>query len=68
MQIGSFTDSNYRPCMVCDKPGKPKHVMPGTGLEVCRKEAGERVGYLHANCKDAWTAKHGGTEFTFRSF
>lgn len=69
MQSQFFTDS-YRPCMECDRPGKPKPVVRGldVGVEVRKTETDELVGYLHANCKDAWISKHAETGFSFRPF
>lgn len=59
----------YRPCMECDAPGRPKTVLFGfgVGVEVRKRETAEFVGYLHANCKDAWVSKNGETEFSFHS-
>ena len=69
MESHFFADSNYRPCMVCDAPGRPKAVAGlGHGVEVRRKDTGDIVGYLHANCKDAWTCEFGEIEFSFRLF
>jgi hypothetical protein len=54
--------------MECDKPGKPKPVLVGrgVGVEVRKTSTEELVGYLHANCKDAWTSKNGEAGFSFR--
>lgn len=70
MRSQSFIDSSYRPCMECNRPGKPKPVMPGLGfgVEVRRKDNGNLVGYLHANCKDAWVSKHGEANYSFQPF
>lgn len=56
--------------MECNRPGKPKPVMPGLGfgVEVRRKDNGNLVGYLHANCKDAWVSKHGEANYSFQPF
>lgn len=63
----SFSDQ-YRPCMECDRPGKPKSVVRGlgVGVEVRKRDTGALVGYLHANCKDAWASKNGDAEFLFQ--
>jgi hypothetical protein len=64
-----FTDSEFRPCMECHNPANPKPVISGgLGAEVRKKETGEVVGYLHANCKAAWIEKHGEDSFSFRRF
>ena len=58
---------DYKPCMECDKPGKPKSVLVGrkVGVKVQRKATGELVGYLHANCRDEWTGKNDESKFSF---
>ncbi len=59
----------FTPCMECDRPGTVKIVLPGfnQGVEVMRKGTSELVGYLHANCKDAWLTKKDGSKFSFRA-
>jgi len=61
----SFVDAQYRTCMECGKPAN--FPLPGFGVEVARRDTGELVGYLHANCKDAWMKKNGEAEFSFRT-
>lgn len=66
--MSQFVDQ-YRPCMECDAQGSAKSVMPGgLGAEVRNRDTNEVVGYLHANCKATWMAKHGEDNFSFRRF
>ncbi|MGH9351518.1 MAG: hypothetical protein ACRD18_08090 [Terriglobia bacterium] len=66
--VRTIVDPEYKPCMECATPEKPKPVLcgHGHGVEVRKKATGDLVGYLHANCKDAWVSKNDETEFTFR--
>ena len=68
MQFQTVVDPSYRPCMECDSPGKPKTVLLGRGVGVEVRVAGtdEIFGYLHANCKGAWTSKNDAAKFSFR--
>jgi hypothetical protein len=68
LQFQIVVDPNYRPCMVCDSPGNPKTVLLGfgVGVEVRLTGTAEFVGYLHANCRDAWMSKNDGAKFSFK--
>jgi hypothetical protein len=70
MLPSTIVDGEYKPCMECARPDKPKSVMVGlnVGVKVTKTSTGELIGYLHLmNCRDAWIEKNGTDELSFET-
>lgn len=60
MNMEIIVDPDYRSCMECSRPDRPKQVMrgQGVGIEVRNADTQEVVGYLHLFCKEAWAERN----------